>query len=175
MPPKKGRRKQLLHGDWLDPQLERVLLEIFGRFDVDSDGALNEGELQAFAGACNNGETLPEDELQQIADYFEVTDDGALTKAGFFQMVYMQTVSRPQDTWNDLKALGYDESLALQTKQGQLNESVAAAALATTMAPSTNAELDVPDKADDPDSPAEPAVSTSAGPTDPELSDAAAM
>ena len=40
------RRKQLLHGDWLDPQLERVLLEIFGRFDQDSDNALNETELQ---------------------------------------------------------------------------------------------------------------------------------
>jgi hypothetical protein len=172
--PKKGRRKQLLHGDWLDPQLERVLLEIFGRFDVDSDGALNKRELQEFAGACNNGETLPEDELQQIADYFEVTDDGALTKAGFFQMVYMQTVSRPQDTWNDLKALGYDESLALQTKQGQLNESVAAA-VAATMAQAANAEVDVPDEPDDPDSPAEPAADRSAGATDPELSETAAM
>ena len=40
------RRKQLLHGDWLDPQLERVLLEIFGRFDQDSDNALNQTELQ---------------------------------------------------------------------------------------------------------------------------------
>ena len=60
--------------------------------------------LQAFAAAYNDGETLPEDELQQIAEYFEITDDGALTKGGFFQMLYMQTVSRPQDTWNDLKA-----------------------------------------------------------------------
>ena len=42
------RRKQLLHGDWLDPQLERVLLEIFGRFDQDSDNALNQTELQVF-------------------------------------------------------------------------------------------------------------------------------
>ena len=109
MPKKKpgagGRRKQLLYGDWLDPQLERVLLEVFGRFDVDGDNALNEAELQAFAAACNHGEALPPDELQQIAEYFEITDAGALTKGGFFQMVYMQTVSRPQDTWNDLKGV----------------------------------------------------------------------
>ena len=109
MPKKKagggGRRKQLLYGDWLDPQLERVLLEVFGRFDADGDDALNETELQAFVAACNHGEALPPDELQQIAEYFEITDDGALTKGGFFPMVYMQTVSRPQDTWNDLKGV----------------------------------------------------------------------
>ena len=179
--PKKGggRRKQLLHGDWLDPQLERVLLEVFAKFDADDDGALNEAELQTFAAACNDGEELGEDELQQISDYFEVSDDGALTKAGFFQMVYMQTTSRPQDTWNDLKALGYDETLALQSKQGRLNESVAAAvadAMAGAAAASPAATEDVPDEPDAPDAPAAAAAGAGAGAKqEEEEEDAAAM
>lgn len=148
MPKKGGRRKQLLHGDWLEPQLERVLLEVFGRFDADGDGALNKAELQAFAAACNDGETLPDDELEQIADYFEITEDGALTKGGFFQMMFMQTTSRPQDTWNDLKALGYDESLTLHNNQGHLSGSVVA-----VVANPATPETDVPDKPDDPDVP----------------------
>jgi hypothetical protein len=50
------------------------------------------------------------------------------TKSGFFQTLYMQTVNKPHSTWNDLKALGYDETLTLQSKQGRLpNDSAATA------------------------------------------------
>lgn len=39
-------------------------------------------------------------------DYFE-TKNGYLTHAGFLQMYYMQTESRPEDTVQDLERLGY--------------------------------------------------------------------
>ena len=75
-------------------------------------------ELQSFARACSvEGAELCEDELEQVADYFETNEAGALTSGGFFQMVWMQTTARPQDTWSDLRELGYGDSLALLEKE----------------------------------------------------------
>ena len=65
LPGGKPRRAPLLHGDWLDPQFERVLSEVFARFDADGDGALCTAELQSFARACSvEGAELCEDELE---------------------------------------------------------------------------------------------------------------
>ena len=160
--PHRQKQRQLLDSEsnWLDPQLERVLLEIFQHFDGDTDGALNEAELQAFAGASNgDGSEFEEDELEQISEYFETTDAGALTKSGFFQMFHLQCTSRPQDTWNDLANLGYDRSLTLKSQQGMLNESVADAVAAAMAGQGGSAaaasEDDEPDNADEPDAPAE--------------------
>ena len=76
--PQRQKQRALLDSEsnWLDPQLERVLLEIFQRFDADGDGALSEPELQAFACASNgDGSEFEEDELEQIREYFETTED----------------------------------------------------------------------------------------------------
>ena len=80
--------------EWLSAQLLRALQTVFQRFDADGDGALNEAELQAFARACNGGTELDADELDQIQDYFDTDDSGALTLRGFHEMYHMQTRSR---------------------------------------------------------------------------------
>ena len=80
--------------EWLSAQLLRALQTVFQRFDADGDGALNEAELQAFARACNDGTELDADELDQIQDYFDTDDSGALTLRGFHEMYHMQTRSR---------------------------------------------------------------------------------
>ena len=104
------RRAKLLRDDWLSPQLESALAQVFARFDVDHDGVLALHELQAFSRSVNGGEELGEEEIQQVQDYFEtreVCGQPGLTRAGFMQMYYMQTESRPGDTLQDLLRLGY--------------------------------------------------------------------
>lgn len=61
-------------------------------------------ELQTYSRACNDGEELDEDEIEQVQGYFECTEAGHLTEAGFLQMYYMQSESRPADTWGDRSA-----------------------------------------------------------------------
>jgi hypothetical protein len=121
--PGAGQRRtseKLMHGDWLSPQLERVLQQVFRRFDSDGDGKLGMDELQAFAQACNGGEQgLEDDEIEQVQSYFETDAEGRLTEAGFFQMCWMQTESRPADMWKDLEALGYDATLRLLPAVGE--------------------------------------------------------
>ena len=80
--------------EWLSAPLLRALQTIFERFDAGGDGTLNEAELQAFARACNDGTELDADELDQIQDYFDTDDSGALTLRGFHEMYHMQTRSR---------------------------------------------------------------------------------
>lgn len=43
-----------------------VLRAVFARFDADGDGVLCDGELNAFAAACNDGEPFSPDELEEI-------------------------------------------------------------------------------------------------------------
>lgn len=92
--------------DWLAPGFEAVLTEIFSRFDADGDGSLSVPELQAFVRACNGGEEMDEDELSQLSA-FHVDAKGQMTRRGFFEMMHLQTMARPEDSWADLKALGY--------------------------------------------------------------------
>lgn len=110
----------LLRGDWLAPAFQTVLNQVFARFDVDGDGLLSMEELQAFAAACNGGARLSDDEIEQVQDYFNTDDNGNLTPNGFGQMMHMQTQVRAEDTWRDLKALGYDESLTLLPQAGSV-------------------------------------------------------
>ena len=77
---------------------------------VDADGALSVDELQSFARVCNDGEAFSEEELGDLR-FFHQNDRGHLTLKGFLQMMHTQTVARPSDTWQDLKALGFDKSL----------------------------------------------------------------
>eukprot|EP00310_Coccolithus_braarudii_P020920 CAMPEP_0183341156 /NCGR_PEP_ID=MMETSP0164_2-20130417/7447_1 /TAXON_ID=221442 /ORGANISM="Coccolithus pelagicus ssp braarudi, Strain PLY182g" /LENGTH=242 /DNA_ID=CAMNT_0025511391 /DNA_START=193 /DNA_END=921 /DNA_ORIENTATION=- len=108
---KRAPAAQLLDGDFLSSELQAVLTAIFHRFDVDSDGALNAYEVQSYTRTCNGGEGLDDDELEQMRQYFDKDGDGNLTLRGFFQMYHLQTQARPVDTWNDLKALGYNKAL----------------------------------------------------------------
>ena len=103
---RRAGRAQLLRDSWFTAELEAALAQVFKRFDTDGDGLLSISELQAYSRAVNNGEELGADEIEQVNDYFE-TKGGHLTHAGFQQMYYMQTDSRPEDTVRDLERLGY--------------------------------------------------------------------
>jgi hypothetical protein len=106
--------------DWLAPGFEAVLSEIFSRFDADGDGSLSVPELQSFVRACNDGEEMDEDELSQV-NSFHVDVKGQLTRRGFFEMMHLQTMARPEDSWADLKALGYDSLTPKSGRPGQSN------------------------------------------------------
>jgi hypothetical protein len=101
----------LLDGGDLSHALQGALESVFARFDADHDGALSETELQAFARACNGGETFEDEELDEIRQFFDTTPHGCLTRKGFLQMYHTQTLARPHDTWSDLKALGFNNNL----------------------------------------------------------------
>lgn len=100
------------NGD-LSKQLKAVLGEIFTRFDADGDGALSRQELETFANTSQTGSNLSEDEIKQLGTFFDTNDKGQLTRKGFEQMYLMQSGSQPDDTWKDLKTLGYSKSLEL--------------------------------------------------------------
>ena len=97
--------------DWLAPPLEAALGEVFCRFDADADGAWSTAELQSFARTCNGGDEFGEAELSQVGE-FTTDGHGRLTRRGFLEMMHLQTMARPEDTWADLRALGYDSSLS---------------------------------------------------------------
>ena len=97
--------------DWLVPPLEAALSEVFCRFDADVDGAWSTAELQSFARTCNGGEEFGEAELSQVGE-FTTDGQGRLTRRGFLEMMHLQTMARPEDTWADLRALGYDSALS---------------------------------------------------------------
>jgi hypothetical protein len=50
----------------LTPGFQAALHAIFARFDAGGDGALDDGELNAFAAACNDGEPFSADELEEV-------------------------------------------------------------------------------------------------------------
>jgi len=148
--------------DWLSPPLLTMLNAVFARFDIDADGALSESELQAFARACNDGTALDADELDQIRQYFDTDSSGRLTLKGFHEMYHMQTSSRcapslavptrvtlsasshpcararcarrPEDTWKDARALGYNNQLEPVEQQAQPSSAASAAAAAAPSA-----------------------------------------
>ena len=93
--------------------LDLVVKQVFWRFDADGDGALSVDELQAFARVCNDGDELCTEEVEEVQQYFDCDSAGGLTALGFSQMWHMQAEARPEDTWADLYALSYTDSLAL--------------------------------------------------------------
>ncbi|KAI8058154.1 hypothetical protein BDF22DRAFT_664195 [Syncephalis plumigaleata] len=98
--------------DFFTPACESALTEIFKRFDKDNDGALSLEELNAFAEATN-GEAFTEETLDEIKESFDVNDQNDLTLRGFLEMYTLQTTSEPEETWKDLRKLGYNEQLTL--------------------------------------------------------------
>eukprot|EP00931_Biecheleriopsis_adriatica_P008368 TRINITY_DN10956_c0_g1_i2.p1 TRINITY_DN10956_c0_g1~~TRINITY_DN10956_c0_g1_i2.p1 ORF type:complete len:260 (+),score=80.50 TRINITY_DN10956_c0_g1_i2:25-780(+) len=127
MPKKKKKaaeeRVELLdaNGD-CTPAFKRVLLELFQRFDSDGDRFLNEEELRIFSRTANeDGREFDQDEFDQIKEHFDWKDGKGLTLRGWQQMFHTQTGGEEEETWKDLKHLGYDGQLnrvqkAKQTK-----------------------------------------------------------
>jgi len=93
--------------DCLTPGFEALLTEVFA---CVAAGSFSVPELQAFVRACNDGEEMDEEEIGQM-DSFDTDKKGRMTRQGFFEMMHLQTMARPEDSWADLTALGYDESL----------------------------------------------------------------
>lgn len=93
---------------------EKALKEIFSRYDLDKDGALDAKELDNFAKGCNNGSGFSDDEKHQLKEAFDHNSDGHLTLSGFLQLYSLQTMSEPTETWKDLTNHGYNRSLELE-------------------------------------------------------------
>ena len=89
------------------PHITEKLTEIFGRFDEDKDGVLNDGELSEYFRATN-GQPMGKDVKKEIQEAFDVDKDGNLTAKGFIEMYQLQTLADPDETIKDLKAHGYD-------------------------------------------------------------------
>lgn len=90
---KSNKRPSLLDGDWFTHGCQLALEQVFRRFDKDRDGALSVEELQAFARACNGGESFDDDEIDQIKKFFETDQRQNLTRKGFLQMYHVSCVA----------------------------------------------------------------------------------
>ncbi|KAJ2742117.1 hypothetical protein GGI20_004707 [Coemansia sp. BCRC 34301] len=98
---------------------ETALTEIFERYDIDKDGALNDKEIQAFA-TFTNGSPFTEADLADIRTNLDCTKDGALLKGGFLQLYSLQTNAGDEDeTWADLEKHGYNSELELAAVKGR--------------------------------------------------------
>eukprot|EP01117_Protostelium_nocturnum_P012709 TRINITY_DN468_c0_g1_i1.p1 TRINITY_DN468_c0_g1~~TRINITY_DN468_c0_g1_i1.p1 ORF type:complete len:119 (-),score=31.89 TRINITY_DN468_c0_g1_i1:81-437(-) len=97
------------------PKAEAAFEEIFKRFDADSDGVLNEKELDDFAIACN-GEPFDANSKAELRNAFDTDEKEQLTLKGFFEMYHTQSSAEPSESWKDLNKLGYDSQLNLAKK-----------------------------------------------------------
>merc|ERR1711918_210683 len=61
------------------------------------------------------------EELDEVKEFFDWKKDGpnggGLTLRGWIQLYVTQTGAREEDTWKDLKQLGYDSQLKLPSKE----------------------------------------------------------
>ena len=109
----------LIAGDeWLSKPFATALEELFRRFDVDEDNLLSKEELKLYSIAANeNNRCFTDVELQEIEDYFDWKDGGGqhkkggLTLRGWYDMYHTQTCSEVEETWKDLRRLGYNGQL----------------------------------------------------------------
>lgn len=109
--------------EWFLPRAEEAFEEIFRRFDsghpLTAQPAAEKltlgwslADTQRFAMATN-GREFGTEELIEIADNLEHNSKGQLTLQGFLDFYHLQTTSHPDETWKDLKKLGYDDKLEL--------------------------------------------------------------
>ena len=93
-------------------KFKQILQELFKRFDVDEDGVLSESELKEFSKACGS-DPFSEEEITEIKENFDWSDqgEGGMLPTGFEMMYAMQSGSRPEETWKDMKTLGVAENL----------------------------------------------------------------
>lgn len=122
-------------------------------FDAKSISWLNrltltDDELDTFAKTVNSGKPMSASEKDEIREYFDVDDEQRLTVSvdatdarssresltmfpfadqfrGFCEMYNLQTTSQPDETWKDLRALGFDDQLkqrAENEERGQADD-----------------------------------------------------
>ncbi|KAF5330806.1 hypothetical protein D9619_005790 [Psilocybe cf. subviscida] len=77
---------------------------------------LTEEGLQKWA-VDTNGEPFSDETKEEMAEFFDNTDDGFLTFKGFMQLYQLQTESDEEETWKDLAKHGFDRSLKLVAKE----------------------------------------------------------
>ncbi|KAG2197839.1 hypothetical protein INT47_009720 [Mucor saturninus] len=99
--------EELLVDNQISPALHQVLVEVFNRFDVDRDGALNNKELDQFI-FITNGAHPPPAFLRQMGLRFGANKRGWLSQEGFLAFYLEQTLDDPSETRNDLGVHGYD-------------------------------------------------------------------
>eukprot|EP00656_Telonema_subtile_P021553 TRINITY_DN2258_c0_g4_i1.p1 TRINITY_DN2258_c0_g4~~TRINITY_DN2258_c0_g4_i1.p1 ORF type:complete len:169 (-),score=43.26 TRINITY_DN2258_c0_g4_i1:268-774(-) len=116
VPAASGKDSKLLTADGvLTPDFQTVLVELFQRFDVDGDGHLSEAELKAYSGAANaDGREFESEELEQITGCFDWVQGKGLSIDGWLDMYHTQTGGDEDETWGDLRHLGYDGNLQLK-------------------------------------------------------------
>jgi len=98
----------------VQPKFVAALNEIFKRFDKNNDGALDETELNALHLVTNLTPISPS-EWKFFRQHFEVDRNRNLTLNGFVNFYISQALGDVDEVWKDLKALGYDNELALLT------------------------------------------------------------
>jgi len=113
--------------DAITDQLEACLKHIFAKYCMPAvpkasdattllvpppDAYLAEGGLQKWA-VDTNGQPFSDETKEEMAEFFDITDDGCLTFKGFMQLYQLQTESDEEETWKDLAKHGFDRSLKL--------------------------------------------------------------
>lgn len=110
---------------------KQVLVQLFGRFDVDKDKLLSEAELKAFSREANEDEReFTVEEIEEMKEFFDWTElgpngVGGLTLRGWMQMYVTQTAADEDETWKDLRRLGYTNQLKLVSEQTKRPHSAA--------------------------------------------------
>lgn len=105
----------VLVNDSLSPEILKVLLELFQKFDEDMDGCLNSKELDFYV-FSTNGQHPPQSFIDQMGERFGADENGALTKKGFLAFYLEQTLGDPSETRRDMIAHGYDGSTLEKVK-----------------------------------------------------------
>jgi hypothetical protein len=85
-------------------------------FTPDKDGTWNDNEFAKYYQVVN-GIPMPQTDLIYFKTNFETNDEGNLTREGFFQIYSLQTINGADETWKDLKQLGYNENLIKTEKK----------------------------------------------------------
>ncbi|KAG6850586.1 hypothetical protein H0H93_011254 [Arthromyces matolae] len=60
-----------------------------------------------------NGSPFTQETKDELIEFLDVTDDGALTFKGFLQIYQLQTENDEEETWRDLSSHGFDRQLKL--------------------------------------------------------------
>lgn len=72
---------------------------------------ITEDELDTFTKTVNEGKAMSKEEKDEVREYFDVDKDGNLTLTGFLEMYHLQSGGEVDETWKDLRALGFDNQL----------------------------------------------------------------
>ncbi|KAI8908419.1 hypothetical protein EDD86DRAFT_207618 [Gorgonomyces haynaldii] len=97
---------KLINKEELSDEAIQALDTVFDRFS-ENKSFLTLDELQCFA-KKTNGEPFTAQELDQIKDFFDCTEDGFMTKRGFREMYETQSIADASETIKDLKTHGFD-------------------------------------------------------------------